>query len=596
MNVEATKHVREALHRQYDASSRIRAVEGGLLRSHWPALALAAIIGLLTASPSLWAKVGLGVDFDHPVNIREDDEHFYFARIREVLDGHPTIGNPFLWEHKSKPSPQFLGEWLLAQPIKFFGLGVVASGVFYELLLPAVAALLTYASTLATTRFKPAALLATAFLFLGLFPGRFARIVSPQFNFLFWLTEFLFLWLLFVRAENTRGRRIFTFLAAVNLGLLIYLYPWYATFYLAFLGIFGVLRFLHGDRSATPWIVALGGLIFATPYFLILARDIALPEYAETVRRIGLLDSRFPSGLRIVSPGIVVLIITLILARLRVFSWNGRAMFLVSGVIAAMVSTNQHMVTGKYFQFSGHYDKLSVFWFTFSAAFLIAELWRYASRWRTMLLIAASVVVLGTVAVGFPKFAARFENQERSKAHLDRYLPVLDWIARHTSRDEVVYAPIGLADLIPIYTHANVYFATNAYAYFTSDAEILDRFVLSNYYETMDRGLVVSHFLSIYGIHDLDLALRATRENYVRALLRLPVISVDRYPAEAVERVLKRARELQSAPFDRELRRFRVDYVVWDRKSQPAAAIDSLPNLQRVYDHDGFLVYRVRPF
>lgn len=136
------------------------------LRDHWPVFLLAFLVGFMLVFPALVAKFGYGIPFDSPANIRIDDEFFYFARIRDVLDGHFMLGNAYLWEHKDNPpAPLFFGEWLAAAPLKVLGLNPVAGGALYDFLLPPLAVLLAYACLFQITKNLVLALGGTAALF-----------------------------------------------------------------------------------------------------------------------------------------------------------------------------------------------------------------------------------------------------------------------------------------------------------------------------------------------------------------------------------------------------------------------------------------------
>src|SRR3989344_8594094 len=201
------------------------------LRQHWSAAALALAVGVLLSLPPFWGKFYHGTPLNAPVNIRIADEFYYLARIKDVLDGYPLSGNAFTWEHKTglAGQPVFLGEYLMAQATRLTGLDVVAGSALLDAFLPMAAVLLTYACIFTVTTSRCLSLFGAAALFLFFFPDDFARTVSPQLNFLFWLTQFLLLEALFVRKPAPGRRRILSIAAAINFGLFFYLYTYYST-------------------------------------------------------------------------------------------------------------------------------------------------------------------------------------------------------------------------------------------------------------------------------------------------------------------------------------------------------------------------------
>ena len=47
-----------------------------------------------------------------------DGGYYYYARVQEVADGYPFVGNPFFYEHRTDgPVAFFLADWINAIPI-----------------------------------------------------------------------------------------------------------------------------------------------------------------------------------------------------------------------------------------------------------------------------------------------------------------------------------------------------------------------------------------------------------------------------------------------------------------------------------------------
>src|SRR3989344_3093921 len=115
------------------------------LKRHWPTVILAVILGLLMVWPFFYFQKSLGDEYKGILNQVIDDELFYMARIKDVMDGHPTLGNAYLLEHKNQlPQQLFLPEWLLAQPLRLLNLDIVQGRILYNFILPALAFFLTY--------------------------------------------------------------------------------------------------------------------------------------------------------------------------------------------------------------------------------------------------------------------------------------------------------------------------------------------------------------------------------------------------------------------------------------------------------------------
>ena len=215
------------------------------LRQHWPAYILAFVVGATLVIPPVWNRIRYDIPFNSPANIRADDEALYFARIREVVDGHITIGNPYLFEHKSKPpAPIFLGEFLIALPLFVVGPQVIAQSVILDFFLPALAVLAVYCVLFRFSRSRAIATAATLIFFFGMFPVEFGRSVSPQLHMLVVLLALLALWEVARSSVPRLGAGI---IAAISIGMLAYLYTYYAVFGFVFAVLLGSVFWLHGQ-------------------------------------------------------------------------------------------------------------------------------------------------------------------------------------------------------------------------------------------------------------------------------------------------------------------------------------------------------------
>ncbi len=62
-------------------------------------------------------------------------------------------------------------------------------------------------------------------------------------------------------------------------------------------------------------------------------------------------------------------------------------------------------------------------------------------------------------------------------------------------------------------------------------------------------------------------------------------------PEEAVEKVMTRAKELQKDGFIEEFKKFRVDYLVWDKNKNPNWRINS-KNFNPVFQNGGLIIFK----
>ena len=121
----------------------------------------------------------------------------------------------------------------------------------------------------------------------------------------------------------------------------------------------------------------------------------------------------------------------------------------------------------------------------------------------------------------------------------------------------------------------------------------MDRWILSHWDDQIDAALVEREQRALFGVRYVDQAAHASRTNRVRAIVRLPPLSTDVLPKDAVDAVLARAAALKDEPFDRALGGRKLDYVVWDVAADPAWAFEGRTGFSRAFSTGDFVIYTV---
>ena len=174
-----------------------------ILSKHWPALILALVVGLLVVQPTVSSILNIGVDnFKGVYPIFADDEEYYLARVKDVVDGHPTLGNAYIKEHQDGPYmlPP-LAEWLFAKTATTLDVSVPGLFAVNDFIFPFVTMLLLYGLILSLTSSRKISLIAS-FLFCILFIRYFGRAINPQFSFIFLAAGLLMVSKIFFLREN----------------------------------------------------------------------------------------------------------------------------------------------------------------------------------------------------------------------------------------------------------------------------------------------------------------------------------------------------------------------------------------------------------
>lgn len=566
-----------------------------LVKKHYLILIIALMAGIMTSVPQI-IEAKKVVNFQGIYKAMNNDERYYFARARDVMDGHSFLGNPYLFEHKNEQPMQFwLPDYILAKPLAILNIENIHYGyIFYDFLLPTILTLLTYSIIYLLTRSKTISFLSTAFLHLNLFLYIFNRAPSPQLNFIFWLLLFLF-WLKFLQDPSRKN----ALLTGIFFGLLFHVYTYYWTFYVVFFAVFIGINFLLKRKIEYRKYLLIGATAFAIaiPYFISMIKSVKLSYYSESLARVGMINTHLPSGTKIVGWGMIILILLYVSYKKEVIKLGQRSIFLLSGSLAAMIVTNQQIITGKNLQFSSHYWMPSVFIYIFVLAFLFSY-WQKKIKNRKIKVLL--IIFVGVYIFYYPinyvnniimKDALKYRESE---IMLQDYAPLFNWLNKNTELDSVVYADSDLSAYIPIYTSNNIYSFAMAGLHFMSDEEFQERFILNNYWDEFNKEYLLNKKFSVWCSYYVTRNGIYKSENKLRKLFFIQPKEYEFISQEEIERILKMADEIKSRNFEEQLKKYRVDYFVQDKKKDVNWKLEKLDFLQLLVEVDGFLVYKVR--
>jgi len=533
-----------------------------LIKKHSSVLLLAILLGFLTFYPQIIAINGSD-NFNGVYPTNNDDEIYYLTRGQEVLDGHSNLSNSYLWEHKTGPPLQFwVPDYIAAKGASLLGFGLVEGYITYDFVFPLILVLLGYLILYRVTKSTTLSLASSIFLYLGIFLSLFGRPVSPQLTFVFFLTLFLFL-INYLRSK----RNLWLVLAALNLGFLFYIYTYYWTYFFVLIPVFLVLALLLlRDRTDfRKWgALIMGALVLGVPYYIQTIKSVSLSSYGDTIARVGMLNTHFPSGLTIIFWSIIITLVFLVLYKRNVIKSNPLNVFLLSAVISTAVVTNQHIITGKNLEFSSHYLPLSVFVFVFSSAYLIGQLIKLKPRIEKGVLFTILVLVL---IFSVPRASALLSSQQQlseGEVHRQRYGEIFEWLKNNTKKDSVVYANQELSSLIPAYTHNNVFYAREANLYFLSNEEVKKRFIINNYFEDVDKEFLLKNERSIWGTEYINKRGHFGQQNKIRKILGIAPKALPAVPDEEIENMLTLDKEIKEKSLKENLDVYRADYFIRD--------------------------------
>ncbi|MDP3963536.1 MAG: hypothetical protein Q8Q39_03500 [bacterium] len=563
---------------------------------------ISLVFAALMLLPHLLMVRSLGADYGGIRHFVDDDAAYYVARVQDVLDGHWFLGNPYLAEHKAKPSMQFFfPDWIAALPSWLFGVGAPA-GVFWSTLfwIPVLASL-AYAGMRILTGSRFWAYAGTIGLLAGPFLRYWNRPVSPQTMLPFWFLFFIVmaLWMRRLANASDNGNERagwYPVLAMTAFGSLFYVYPYGWTFFtivLCLLMAASIVR-IFPMRPKAILMVLVGGCLLGSFYFLTIFKAAGLPEYGQSLTRLGLIDTHFPSGIRIVVPAITLLAVYGFALWKRWMPWNAATAFVVSGFFGLVIAVNQHIITGKNLEFSSHYIDTSRIWTMIGAAYFFAAWEARVRSVRTFRIIAVVVMI----AIFMP-MARNIMRQTVSgvsgTVHLQRYSQVLDTLKDRVMPDQVVFAGDELSLLIPMYTSANIYYDRHANLFFISDHEVEERFLAQHYFDNIDEKFLKMYERSIWGVRYIDQAGHIRQRNKLFSLFGLEPLPVPDVPQEEIDRMLARSAGVKAVDFGDAVKQYRADWLVWDTVRDPHwQGIEAMPFLELATTVGDFRIYRVK--
>ncbi|MEK7167615.1 MAG: hypothetical protein AAB791_01280 [Patescibacteria group bacterium] len=561
---------------------------------------LALLVGLFYVMPQLVFQWSLKGDFQGVSRLINDDELYYMARAQEAVDGHYFISNPYFAEYKNGlPMQTFLPDLIVAMPAKISGISISQLYVFYDFLFPFILFILTYFIFHLLTKNRFWSTILSFSLILGKYFFVFNRPMNPQFVFIFVLS--LILLLLVILSGRDKKNNWLVLLAGINFGLLFNFYTYFWTYFITVISLLAVYLLFKKNFYLLKKIIGVLviGLAVGIPYFYQVWQSGKLEFFQETIQRIGLISTRLPSGMETNILALAALVFFAIHWR-SVCKRGEKAevtgVFLFLGVIAALINMNQHVITGKNMFFSSHYDMISFFFIAFAFIYLLQQIKKpsFLANSKTFKIAALAAMV---VFFAF-QFSDVLKFDYASELNSQRYAKIFRWLNGNTPKDAVVMANPDLSSYIPAYTHNNVFFSFGGVLFFVSDKEVLDRFVLNNFWQnSFNEEFVKENFHSVYGYQYDAQGGRVKQKNKLKTVFRLEGEDLDQvyYPSEKVKAVLDYRRNIKEEDWISALKKYRIDYLAIDGTNANDLNLESkkFDFLKLTYEINGIRLYKV---
>ncbi len=548
------------------------------LKRHLWGIVVALFVGLCALTPMLLANPYIGAEYQGIEYAPLDDEEIYRARIHEILDGHESVAQAYLFEYKDAGSAVVpISEWLYAIPSFVLGLpNVLLAG---EFLLPALLFWLAYLFVRRVTGDELTAIaggLLTVFsvefmdygymfdLLRGGWPRPLLwnRLVNPIVGAVELMAFLNLLWIVIERRSRV---------AVLGAGILLALMVGYYFAFgiaLALLGVLGLIYMYRREFDIFSRLVQVGivGLVLTLPYWYIVFHALGTPEAAQ---RGGMFFTHAP----VVNKALLVA--TLLSAGLYAYARSTRTVqifarqwiFVFALVAAGWIAFNEQVLTGReiwhhhFVQYAIPLACLAVMIALFHVVREAApRLWK-GSMWAA---IAFTTVFAAYSTLSVIPRVDAFESRQV-------YGILTHWLDSRAPKDCVVLVledEEALARFIPAYSHCNVYITT-----YTFYGVPMER-IYHNYFLRMRLFGVTTEMAEEY--------LRA-HEHTVRGTFFIDwnqaLMNTDPEWFEAkVTELVQKYGEFVKGDLKEQVSAYRVDYLVAEGKI-PAALDTALPSL-----------------
>ncbi len=405
----------------------------------------------------------------------------YLDIIVESSKGNWNIGSPFLKEWRNGPYLYPALNFNIGGLVKRIG-GFDAKTTTIVLHYGSLFIMVLAAFTMFLTLFKwhPFGYLVTlAYLFAPGLRG-WNELVSPEINFIFFFMfmAFYFSSLSFWKREISLG---------ITAGLLFYTYPYHWTYALPLLLFSDTWEFWktrHIDvRRALKYVFILGIALLYLQHLFVITK---LPYYAETMARIGLIQSHFPAGIGIQLCVAALLSGWFLLRRARSFISKtiGRFDFdkVVIGLLMTFVVLNQQLITGRELEFHSHYFAVIVL---FVVAFLGGVSWGLIQWGKAIphFHVVSSLFITLWAIVAFVGMGRWMFLQTKSNMFHDYgsqwsedAINVGKWFRGQGIRDAVIYVPPEFSEPITELSENYLVYDSNEKLYLIPNQELISRF------------------------------------------------------------------------------------------------------------------------
>ncbi len=573
-----------------------------VLGEHRLAIALALLTSIIVAFPQIYFRIEHRNDGIYQgIELLPDSP--WSARAREVQDGHLNFGNVYQKDGKDNPYiyPP-LGPIVVGYMGEMFNLDINNTILLSRLVLPFLVFILIYGFVFLFSRDKLVALSSGTVLLLadsilsfsglsailhGASPDHFLRLARPvnPAMIYFFLFGFLASFWLFYREKKW----VYGIISGIILGLNFYTYFYTWTYLYAFGAILIIFLFVRKEwrEMFRIGVVYLISLVLAIPYSLNVYRASLFSTFEELGQRNGVILTHQPLFV-----GLVIIAALAIFLLLFSKVDRGKYIFGLAILLTPLVTMNQQIITGKIVEpdhYHWFFHKPLAFIFVLITIFYLLGRYKfdYYKKALTVFILISSIVT-GTLV---QTYAYYYDSNDGGRIAVERqkYGPVMNWLNKNASKEAVVFGNRETSNLTVIYTPLNVFY---------------EKGVCCNSLSATKSRLLDIQF-SFYRLRQVNADSVSEVFSQERASLSSNIYGIyyrklngsyESIPEDKFEEIVALYKETLSTPTAKWLEqiftKYEVEYLVWDKKSDPLWQLDKYKFLKRVAEFGDLVVYQ----
>lgn len=591
------------------------------IKSHYLALILAAVVGVIYIGPQLVFIYSLGNEYQGIPMLQTANEDTYLARIKEITDGHPAVAAFPYYEYKGQwPIAPPAGEMFYALPNLLFGMPLITVLIASKFILPFILFLLVYAlvyNLLPAERLlarKISAIAGAWLVVLGydlvdyhswlgyLLRGEplggdfllWSRPVNPILGAIFLSAFLLGVWAVI---QKTKYRKTAIASAGLFFALMImsYFFSWGIA--LSILGFLILLYIARRDYSVAKGLayVAATAAVLSSPYWYMAYFSRQSAWYQDSILRSGLFYTHYPLlnkvllatlGLYIVLIFVPLLINAARRAKIKLQDWQWFCLVLLLGSLWAL---NQQVITGVTI-WPYHFVQYSI---PLSLVVVIV-LWHQfiLPRWRFVWIFSVISFIGMSLLLGLYMQIHAYRSNYGYYRKLQSYAPVFEWF-NDQSRDCVVLVNnptrvYALTELLPAFTPCNVYDSYSVYLLMPNER------VFHNIFTTLRlKGVTAENIDAYIKDNQPDLRIRfASNWQGIFGVTDFPDFR-DPLLEQRMGQLAMNYKDFMKNDFRAELAKYRLDYILSVGSLSDIVKIQ-LPGIKLIKDINGIFIYQLQ--